>query len=221
MKIKAQIILPHIYLLTYPTRYELCMSFVRIGEFYESPKFKGKYFTLEQYIDYWCKEFGNGSFTYPSTWNGYNLPSDIFKKWLEMFKDIRPREDTILEKIGGLLMKEYGCLKDNEKYYIIAVHEEDGKESMQHAIEHETAHALYYLYPNYKKICDELIKDIPKKKYENAKKILISMGYCNDVINDELQAYYSSANGSFTPLSEFTTNFDIFKKSLKKHNKKV
>lgn len=215
--IKSKIILPHIYLLTFKTRYELCMSFVRMQEFYESPKFKGKYFTLEEYIDYWSLEHGKGSFTYPSTWNGFNIPSEVFQKWTKTFQDLRPREENILESVGGLLMKEYGCCRDNEKYYVIAVHEEDGKGIMEGAIRHETAHALYCLYPEYKKSCDGLLKNIPKKQYAVAKKILKGMGYCNTVINDELQAYYSTQSGIITTLPEFVTNLKIFKKSLGKN----
>ena len=53
-------VIPNVYCVTYDTQYDLCMSFVRIQEFYESPKFKGQYFTLEEYMDYWAEEFGSG-----------------------------------------------------------------------------------------------------------------------------------------------------------------
>jgi len=219
MQIESKIILPHIYLLTFKTRYELCMSFVRMQEFYESPEFKGRYFTLEEFIDYWSLKHGKGSFTYTSVWNGFNMPSEIFQKWTKIFQDVRPREEIVLENIGGLLMKEYGCVRDNEKYYIIAVNKEDGRETMKDAIRHETAHALYYLYPEYKKSCDDLLKNISKKRYKSAKKVLMDMGYHNDVINDELQAYYSAQDGVISAmLPEFVMNFNIFKKQWEKIN---
>ena len=217
--IKSKIILPHVYLLTFKTRYELCMSFVRMQEFYESasPKFKGKYFTLEDYIDYWSLKHGKGSFTYPSFWNGFNIPSDVFKKWTKMFQDIRPREENILESVGGLLMKEYGCCQDNEKYYIIAVNEERGEEAIKETIGHETAHALYYLYPDYKKSCIDLLSGISNKKYDKDKKTLLKMGYCKAVIDDELQAYYSNENSVFTANSDFIENLSSFVKGLDKN----
>lgn len=65
MKIEIKHLYPKIYCLEFDTQYNLCMSMVRIQEFYESPEFAGKYFTLEEYIDYWSKNFGDGAFTYP------------------------------------------------------------------------------------------------------------------------------------------------------------
>lgn len=213
--IKCKIILPHIYLLTFKTQYELCMSFVRMQEFYESPKFRGKYFTLEEYIDYWCKEFGNGSFTYPSVWNGFNLPSSVFENWRKRFQDVRCKESVILSKVDSLIGEEEWN-KEDKKYYIIAVNEEN-KEKMESAIKHEIAHALYYLYPDYKKSCDKLLRTITKKKLRNDKKILFKMGYCRATINDELQAYYSNPSDVIDASPEFIVNMNSFKKRLTKN----
>ena len=226
MKVKAKIILPHIYLLTYPNRYELCMSFVRMQEFYESasPKFKGKYFTLEDYIDYWSLEHGRSSFTYPSVWNGFNLPSDVFIKWTDVFnKDKRARENVIIEKVGKLRLKEYNketmfSVKDfkdevSAKYYVIGINKEDHDDS---ALEHEIAHAFYYLYPEYRKSCNKLLDNISEESYESAKRILLGMGYCKAVINDELQAYYSCDNGIVDVYPEFVENLKSFKEDLRR-----
>ena len=129
MKIQDKILLPHIYILNFETQYELCMSFVRMQEFYESPKFKGKYFTLEQYMDYWSKEFGKGSFTYPSVWNGFNLPGKVLAEWRNACEDnqdvMREREHDILCDINKLMKKD-GLIgvdsDDMEKIYIIGAH---------------------------------------------------------------------------------------------------
>ena len=51
MNIEGEIVLPNVYVLNFDTQYELCMSFVRMQEFYESPKFRGKTFELEEFID--------------------------------------------------------------------------------------------------------------------------------------------------------------------------
>lgn len=206
--IKAKIILPHVYLLTFKTRYELCMSFVRIQEFYESAssKFKGKYFTLEDYIDYWSLEHGKDSFTYPSVWNGFNVPSSVFNKWIEIFHELRPRENEVLKSVGELYREEYGSQKDGE-YYVIAVHEEKDQAA---TIKHETAHALYYLHPEYKKMCDKLLKKVPKPQYEKNRNSLLKMGYCKGVMKDELQAYYSVENGMIPTSSDFVENLNAF-----------
>ena len=214
---KSKIILPRVYLLTYKTRYELCMSFVRMQEFYESPKFKGKWFSLEDFMDYWSLKHGEGSFTYPIVWNGFNLPSEAFNNWCDMFQDSRrPRENIIIEKIDKLRTSDFAKnkVKYTEKYYIIAAHEEKGDDKLEHIINHEVAHAIYYLYPEYKNSCDELLKKISKKDYNNDKKTLLDMGYSKSVINDELQAYYSDINGVLNSNVDFIENLNDFKKKI-------
>ena len=217
------------YLLTFDTQYELCMSFVRMQEFYESPsnKFRGKYFTLEEYIDYWSLKFGKGSFTYPSVWSGFNIPGKVLLEWLRKFignfSDERGRETAVFKEIGKLMDKEFGdrnpmpkCLSNFDKIYVIAVHDQDDEvDSTKDIIAHETAHALYSLYPEYKDECDKLLKDMPKKEIKADSKALLGMGYCKELLKDELQAYYSWKNDTINVRSEFVNNFRAFKKGLK------
>jgi len=226
MKIKSKIILPHIYLLTFKTQYELCMSFVRMQEFYESPsnKFRGKYFTLEEYMDYWSLEFGKGSFTYPSAWSGFNIPSSVFKEWRKVFfsnssilAGLRDREIAVVDEIDMLRSREKEMRIVGEEYYIIAVHNQnDEVDSTKDIIAHETAHALYSLYPEYKNSCKELLKGVPKKEIKADSKALLSMGYSKETLKDELQAYYSWKNDTINVRPEFVSNFREFKKKIRK-----
>jgi hypothetical protein len=193
------------------------MSFVRMQEFYESPKFKGKYFTLEQYMDYWSKEFGKGSFTYPSVWNGFNLPGKVLSDWWDSFdNDRRDREKAVLDKITDLMIKENITIGNMDKIYIIGTH--NGK-YCNRIIEHELAHALYCLYPEYRKSCQELLRKVSKKDYRDAKKILIRKGYCKKMIDDELQAYFSTDTKNrelIESRKEFVNNFRDFKEKIRK-----
>jgi hypothetical protein len=189
-------------------------------EFYESQKFKGKYFTLEEFIDYWAKEFGHGSFDYPARWNGFNLPSTLIEKWYEVFEfsneDIREREIELSDAIEELRCED---IDSAEKYYVIGVHKQCSKEVRQDVIEHETAHALYYLCPAYKKLASKLIKKLSKKDYEAAAKTLTKMGYGKNVLKDEMQAYFSTQeyNSKIKTLKRrilFANNLKGFKQSL-------
>jgi len=222
VKITSKILLPHVYSLNFDTRYDLCMSFVRIQEFYESPKFRGKYFTLEQYIDYWCKDFGKGSFTYPSVWGGFNVPGKVLNNWINKFQrrnnDVRDKENKIFEKICVLMRKE--GVTDYKKIYVIGTHSENKACADEITINHELAHAMYSLYPKYKKSCKELINGLTKEQYEKFKDKLIKMGYCNEVVDDELQAYFSTGligegDDLFSGKPEFISNFQSFKNNLK------
>ena len=228
MKIEKDIVLPHLYLLTFETQYELCMSFVRMQEFYESPKFRNKYFTLEEFMDYWAKEYGHGAFDYPARWNGFNLPSNAIEKWYQKIYDqknhdtwggYREREKVIVEAITSLYEKDYGKPvwgKRPKKYYVIGIHKGSSEEVKQGVIDHETAHALYYLYPKYRKMTNALLDGIPKRDYKSAASDLTIMGYGNNVIKDEMQAYFSTNKGKnpFEGRASFAKNLEKFKKTL-------
>ena len=217
MNVKSEIALPHIYVLTFDNQYELCMSFVRMQEFYESQKFRGKYFTLEEFIDYWAKEFGHGSFDYPARWNGFNLPSKVIDKWIKAFEraDIREKEDELLDAIDNLRGKEEAVLP--QKYYVIGVHAEQSDKTRQEVIEHEIAHALYYLNGDYKKACNKMLKKVGATVYEKTKGKLVVAGYGENVLEDEMQAYFSTGGAPRLGIKgrkNFEGNLKIFKKLL-------
>jgi hypothetical protein len=234
MKIDTEIVLPGVYVIEYDTQYELCMSFVRLQEFYESqsPKIRGKYFTLEEFIDYWAKEFGNGSFDYPIRWNGFNLTSEIIDKWQEnvveyrfgpngyypVFLDwkIRARERKLLEAIQDIREQDEYFGK---KYYVIGTHTEKSKKYSEEVISHECAHALYYLYPEYKKEANKLIEKVSERDTNSALKKLIKSGYAKKVLKDEMQAYFSTESEDkdlavykeLRGRSEFAKNFNKYR----------
>ena len=78
---RLEILGDNIYHFVYPNQYLLCSTHIRLQEFFESPfkEIKGKYFTLEQYMDRYAAEYGN--FTYFSEWHGMNVPGHVFMKW--------------------------------------------------------------------------------------------------------------------------------------------
>lgn len=223
MKIKSEILIPHVYLFTFDTQYDLCMSFVRMQEFYESDsnKFRGKYFTLEKYMDYWSKKFGKGVFTYTKDWNGFNLPGKKLWEWEMLFdckkEDIREIESDLIHKINGFVLKEFGSYQSTfyDQICVIGIHTEGDKDEAEIIKNHELAHALYCLNPEYKKSCDKLLKTIPNEENIKNEVVLLSMGYCKKVIKDELQAYYST-DGGFGTYDCFIDNFENFKNKLKK-----
>ena len=202
-----------IYSLTYIDNYDLCMSLVRLQEFYESPAFKGRYFTFEEYMDYWSRDFGHGVFDYPVVWGGFNIPGNIVLKWFQWFGcNMRPRE---LELFEVILMNI--PLYDFKKSYFIFV-AKDSKD-LEGTLRHEIAHGMYSLVDEYKTACDKLLKNVAKKPYDIAVKQLIKMGYDDEMIMDELQAYWStteelSIHKSLKVRSTFKTNYEIWREKL-------
>jgi hypothetical protein len=83
MQIDHQILVDRIHLLTFDNQIDLTSTFLRFQEHYESPFFKGKYFTLDEFKEWYIKTSPNGKksgkFTYYTDWGGFNIPSYILK----------------------------------------------------------------------------------------------------------------------------------------------
>jgi len=209
--IKIKEILPKVLHVIIKDQYKLGMTFVRIQEFYESPEFKGKYFTLEDYMDWYCgvPTLGNGDFTYPTDWNGMNLPGSVMKQWLNVCADnfdyLRHKEIMLRDAIT----KHIGDIDNIDQYYIIGT---TGSKSA--SMDHEIAHAIYTLYPEYKKSCDSIISKFSTSFKKKLQSVLIdSGGYCKDVVPDEVQAYLST--------SVYICNTNIRSLTTKRNNAKV
>jgi len=99
LKIAKTNIRENIFLLDFETQEELTSTFLRFQEFYESPEFQGKIFTLQEYKAWYTKL--KGKFSYYTDWGGFNIPSRILesfykgkfdplseaeKQFLDMFK---------------------------------------------------------------------------------------------------------------------------------------
>ena len=209
MKIETQEIIDRVLFMDFDSQWDLAMSFVRIQEFQESPKFRGKYFTLDQYMDYWVKGQGEGKWDYPNRWGGFNLSGKIIEKFMLKFDDLRDKEKEIVN-----IIDHYVSSKENKKTSMKDIYVIAAKGYREKTINHETAHALYYLNPKYRRECNRLLKSIPQEKYDKGMAVLLKMGYGKNIINDELQAYFSTNTNEFTDISimnEFKDNYERFR----------
>lgn len=192
MKLKE--IYPNLIYIHYDTQYELASTFMRLQEFYESPYplIKGKYFTLEQYMDEYAKR--NENFTYTTDWEGFNVPGHIIHKFFDKFPF-----DSLLKKEQDLLQYIAYYLISREKFYLIGTY---GTQKL----DHEIAHGLYYLNSSYKKAMNKLI-DNNHVMIIKFKQILRKMGYVKSFFNDELQAYI--ATNDIRDWVEFRTEYGL------------
>ncbi len=178
---KVREIYPGLYLYLFKNQFELCHSFFRLQEFYESPikKLRGNYFSYEEAITayaYYDKK--KPEFTYLKDWAGFNVPGSVVLNFNILFQDITKKEEAMLGKIDYFKA---------ENFYILGAVKGE-KDVMQH----ETAHGLYYLNKEFKKEMNALLKQIPKAMKKQIKKYLLSKGYCRQVIQDESQAYLAT-----------------------------
>ncbi len=172
--IEKKIVKKGIFLLKFKDQHSLTSTFLRFQEHYESPKFRGKIFSLKEFKS-WYKTTKKGKFTYYTDWNGFNIPNYILKPFYQgKFNPLSLKERKLLN-----LFKD-----QSTQFYIIGTHEKCN------SFKHELGHAMFYMDSNYK---FEVVKIIKRFKLNKIKKKLISIGYCNPVLNDEINAY--SING--------------------------
>jgi hypothetical protein len=149
-----------IYHFHMPSQYWMTSTFLRFAESYESPKFKGKGFTLEEFQDWYAAE-RKDIFSYYEDWVGFNFPSYVV-------------EDFTPSKFGVISRKEHWVL-DNLKdatgtYYVIA------SAAKVPAIEHELVHAMFYIKPEYARQVESIVQEYKFTAFRNA---LTKMGYCH------------------------------------------
>ena len=183
---------PRIYCAIIDDDYDRAMLFCRYQEYYESPnkKFRGKYFSWEEYMrfykDFWKKD----TFTYPIDWSGYNIPSNILEGGIDAFY-----KQTEYDKIMNDIY--YYCEIDSQNknegtstdWYLIGASSKDLK-----TMDHEIAHGLFYTNKHYRIKMKSLLHFIPENIREKINKKLIKMGYANDknILDDEAQAFLST-----------------------------
>lgn len=177
IKITKKKIAKGVYLLRFKTQYELAATFLRIQEYYESPRFHGRSFSLEQYMDWYAEQHGN--FTYYQDWDGFNVPSTALQPFYDgTFDPLSEKEKQFLRLFKGL----------QERFYVIGVHDAGVKDSLTH----ELAHALFFIDDSYRTAVREAMRDYDTTKLARQ---IVKAGYAKHVVPDEVQAYIVAPSG--------------------------
>jgi hypothetical protein len=163
----------------FDSRKEMTLTLCRMAEFYESvkPEINGKFFTLEQFID--SHTSSNGDCTYFSEWEGFNIPKESLDKFFSLYRG----HETSRESKIKTLLHQY-----NPKY-IIAIDPSSDISTLLH----EKCHAHYSLSPMYKVRVNELLEHVTSAQYYIIKESLMNEGYSEQVIEDEIQAYFATS----------------------------
>lgn len=196
--------------LKFQNQYELCSTFMRLQEYYESPieGIHNTLFSLEQYMDLYAEKYGN--FTYTKDWTGFNIPDKAVRKFFKVFDKKLLQKEKYLKKI----------LEDNlnkrKKFYVIGyfgktVNNWEKPHHRFNVFSHEIAHGLFYLNQSYKNKTLRLIKKIP---FEPKLKIMYKLdewGYNQKVFEDEIQAYLATSSPK-----ELENSFDMSLRRISK-----
>jgi hypothetical protein len=172
-----------IYLLRFKTQYELAATFLRVQEHYESPKFHGRIFSLEQYMDWYAAQYGN--FTYYQDWSGFNVPSTAFAPFYDgKFDPLNEKEKQLLRLFENL----------RERFYVIGIYDGGAKSSLTH----ELAHALFFTDEAYREAARAAMRGYDTSALAQK---LVKAGYGKHVIPDEVQAYLVGPSSTLSPAS--------------------
>lgn len=197
-EVKIEEVKPGIFGVFLDDEYHLPMLFCRVQEFYESDseEFRGKKFSIWRYMERYSKS-RSGSFSYPSDWSGFNIPFEI----LEQCYEIHGEDETPYDRVMRWIIQEIHKRKPNGSLaYVIGVGSIDEDETV---LEHEICHGMYYIDPEYRAKTDSItegLEDEHEKEFKKFRKNLLSMGYHEGVVKDELQAYLISSplSGNFS-----------------------
>lgn len=180
MKVEIKKIGEHIYHLEFNKQSKLTMTFLRFQEYFESPKFRGKIFTLKKFRK-WYKKTNHGQFSYEKDWVGFNIPSDILRPFYEgKFDPLSEKEKWMLDQFKNIA----------GKFYIIGTFKSKGKKKKKEnldTLKHEMAYALFFTNEEYKAEVRRILEPLNLKKF---KKALVKDGdYHESVLEDECHAY--------------------------------
>ena len=159
---------PGIFVLRFKSQYTLASTFLRFQEHYESSRFRGRIFSLEEFMDWYAGRFG--AFTYYQDWSGFNVPSSALKPFYD------GRFDPLSRKERRLLAL---FRKERKPFYVIGI-------TADQDLQHEIAHALYFTQPEYRNAVRAAMR-----KYDTSAmaKRLATLGYHRHVLADEVHAY--------------------------------
>lgn len=191
MNITKKRITDRIHLFLFDTEKDAASAFLRFEESYESPEFRHKVFTFEEFKKWYMKNSpknkGRRIFTYYSDWTAFNVPSYIFKPFYEgKFNPLSPSEKRILKMLRGEI----------EPYYVIALHRQT--ENMRSDLHHEVAHGLFHVDDQYRREVLQLLGtyDIGPIK----EKLRSSGGYHEETLDDEIQARIIDGDAEYRDL---------------------
>jgi len=184
-----------IFLVQFKTQYELASTFVRFQEYFESSRFGGRTFSLEEFMDWYASKFG--AFTYFEDWSGFNVPSTVFAPFLA------GRFDPLLEKEKQFLRL---FARERSPFYVIGLPESSPHQDLTH----ELAHAMFFTRPAYK---TAVLKAMRGWNTQPIERELREMGYHRKVLKDEVHAYLVSGDASLR--SPTNRRFQPLRKTLR------
>ena len=162
-----------IYHLSFPNQFLMNSCFLRLQEHFESPKYRDKLFSHEEFRAWYRATREHKEFSYYTDWSGFNFPGYVLTSFLNgRFDPLRPEEQAVVETFRGM----------RGPLYIIGTLESDAT----YTLRHEVAHALYHTDTAYRAAVDKLLDGTNCTPIH---RLLKSLGYHSAQWRDEAHAY--------------------------------
>lgn len=194
-----------LYELRFDDQHEMCMTFLRYQEFYESPRYVGRKFTLAEFMSWYVKaQSKDGSFSYPKDWGGFNIPVDIIGKVHAQGIDDPNHYDSLMFAVYRTISAQ--C----DGAYLIGVTRGAQLDA------HETTHAMFHIDDVYRnKVLGVLGEARHRELVGNMKAILMNRGYAEVTTLDEVNAYVTTGDHNFFKQFRKTYGYKQLSQALK------
>lgn len=168
-----------IYHLSFPNRFLMNSCFLRLQEHFESPKYRGKLFSHDEFRAWYRTTREHKEFSYYTDWSGFNIPGYVLTSFLNgRFDPLHPGEQAVIETFRGI----------KGPLYIIGTLASD----VTYTLRHELAHALYHTDTEYRAAVDRLLDGV---NCTPLNRLLKSLGYHSAQWRDEAHAYLGDELG--------------------------
>lgn len=174
-RVEVSEVVPGVLHMKFPTQHLMASTMLRFQEHYESPKYRNKVFSLDEFKAWYAAEQSKtGTFSYYKDWEGFNIPSRILRRFIKGdFAPLSSKERALLEIVSGR----------KSRFYLIAT---AGKDGDPVTLRHEVAHGLWYTRPDYRRRAQALLKTV---ELAPVFAMLKKLGYHKSVWLDEAHAW--------------------------------
>lgn len=174
LRAKLAEVVPGVLHMKFPSQRLMASTMLRFQEHYESPKYRGKAFTLDEFKVWYASTKSHGHFSYYKDWGGFNIPSRVLRRFKKGdFDPLDAKERALLARVK----------ERKGRFYLIAT---AGKDGDPVTLRHEVAHGLWYTRPEYRRRAQAILRGLDLKPVF---KMLKDLGYHKSVWLDEAHAW--------------------------------
>lgn len=177
-------LLPGVFYALFKDHYTFTMAFLRSCEIGEDGHWKGKPFSLLEYMEWYAGQpYARGAFTYTRDWKGFHVDSDLILARKKVAIPDYNKYDQLMDEIVNRISAYMGSSK--AKWSLIGTSEKYEKR----VLNHELAHAFWALDKTYRKDMKGLVSALPRAVRSKVSEVLTFEGYTKASVVEETHAY--------------------------------